>query len=61
MYPDEIRKAASMHAVGDAVKAAYQRTDLLDKRRHLMNDWAKFIDKPSSSTTAKVTPIRRSS
>jgi len=60
-YSDEIRKAASMHAVGDAVKAAYQRTDLLEKRRRLMIDWAKFIDKPSSSTTAKVTPIRRSS
>jgi len=27
-YPDEIRKAASGHAVGDAVKDAYQRTDL---------------------------------
>jgi integrase len=60
-YSDEIRKAASMHAVGDAVKAAYQRTDLLEKRRRLMIDWAKFIDKPSSSTIAKVTPIRRSS
>jgi len=61
LYPDEIRKAASMHAVGDAVKAAYQRTDLLEKRRNLMNDWAKFIDKPSAQTTAKVTPIRRKS
>jgi hypothetical protein len=60
-YPDEIRKAASMHAVGDAVKAAYQRTDLLEKRQLLMNDWAKFIDKPSAQTTAKVTPIRRKS
>ncbi len=60
-YPDEIRKAASMHAVGDPVKAAYQRTDLLEKRRRLMIDWAKFIDKPSVSMTAKVTPIRRKS
>lgn len=60
-YPDEIRKAASMHAVGDQVKSAYQRTDLLEKRRRLMIDWAKFIDKPSVSMTAKVTPIRRKS
>lgn len=44
-YPDEIRKAASGHAVGDAVKTAYQRTDLLEKRRCLMNDWADFIGK----------------
>jgi len=42
-YPDEIRKAASGHAVGDAVKSAYQRTDLLEKRRHLMEDWSKFL------------------
>jgi integrase len=42
-YPDEIRKAASGHTVGDAVQKAYQRTDLLEKRRELMNDWAKFV------------------
>ncbi len=57
-YPDEIRKAASGHAIGDAVKEAYQRTDLLEKRRNLMADWAKFLGKPSSVTKATVTPIR---
>ena len=57
-YPDEIRKAASGHAVGDQVKESYQRTDLLDKRRNLMNDWAKFLDKPSVMTKATVTAIR---
>jgi integrase len=46
-YPDEIRKAASGHAVGDAVKEAYQRTDLLEKRRHLMLEWTNFLNKPS--------------
>jgi integrase len=46
-YPDEIRKAASGHVVGDAVKEAYQRTDLLDKRRNLMDEWANFLSKPS--------------
>ena len=43
-YPDELRKIASMHTVSDAVKAAYERTDLLDKRRDLMNEWADFLD-----------------
>lgn len=42
-FPDEIRKVASGHAVGDAVKEAYQRTDLLEKRRELMCLWAKFL------------------
>ena len=58
-YADEIRKAASGHSVGDAVKESYQRTDLLEKRRHLMDDWATFLDRPSVVRTAKVTPFRK--
>ncbi len=52
-YPEEIRKAASGHVVGDAVKAAYQRTDLLEKRRQLMAAWANFVDQAHSSPTGK--------
>ena len=58
-YPDEIRKVASGHSVGDSVKEAYQRTDLLEKRRRLMLDWANFLDKRSTSQLPKVTPIRK--
>lgn len=58
-YPDEIRKAASGHTVGDAVKEAYQRTDLLDKRRNLMNEWARYLDQLSGKKTKNVTTIRR--
>ncbi len=57
-YADEIRKAASGHAVGDAVKASYQRTDLLEKRRRLMADWANFLDQPSRQTIKRATPSR---
>ena len=58
-YPDEIRKVASGHAVGDAVKEAYQRTDLLDKRRYLMLEWSKFLDQLNHQKSSKVTPIRK--
>jgi integrase len=58
-YPDEIRKAASGHTVGDAVKEAYQRTDLLEKRRNLMNAWAKFLSLPNVQGMSKVTKLRR--
>jgi integrase len=58
-FPDEIRKAASGHTVGDAVQKAYQRTDLLEKRRQLMIQWANFLDKPSVKKSAKVTSIRK--
>jgi integrase len=58
-YPDEIRKAASGHIVGYAVQQAYQRTDLLEKRRNLMREWADFIDQPwSERKGATVAPIR---
>ena len=58
-YPDEIRKAASGHTVGDSVKEAYQRTDLLDKRRNLMNEWAVFLDQTTVAHNTKITPIRK--
>jgi len=57
-YRDEVRMGASMHTVSDAVKAAYQRTDLLEKRRRLMQDWANFLDQASAQRTEIVTPIR---
>lgn len=56
-YPDEIRKAASGHRVGDSVQQAYQRTDFLEKRRKLMNEWANFLDKPSVKKSENVTNV----
>jgi integrase len=58
-YPDEMRKIASGHTVTDAVKKAYERTDLLDKRRNLMNEWGQFLDQPSIKLPSKVSPLRR--
>jgi integrase len=42
--PAEVAEMALAHAVGDATEAAYRRGDLFDKRRELMELWAKFID-----------------
>jgi integrase len=41
-YPFEVREMALAHAIGDGTVAAYQRSDLFEKRRNLMADWAKF-------------------
>jgi len=60
-YPDEIRKAASGHTVGDSVQQAYQRTDLLEKRRRMMDDWAKFLDQASGKPSVNVTQLKRKS
>ena len=42
-FPEEVRRVATMHRVGDAVQQAYQRSDLLEKRRQLMAEWANFL------------------
>ena len=57
-YPWEVREAALAHAKGDKVEAAYQRGDLFDKRRQLMNEWARFCELPSRAA-AKVIPMRQ--
>jgi integrase len=41
-YPPELGEMAISHTVGDATERSYQRSDLVEKRRSLMNDWAKF-------------------
>jgi integrase len=40
-YPAEVAEMALAHTVGNKVEAAYRRGDLLDKRRAIMDDWAK--------------------
>ncbi len=56
-YPREVAEMALAHSIGSAVEAAYRRGDLMTKRRRMMNDWAKYCDKPAKPAT--VTSIRR--
>jgi integrase len=41
--PREIAEAALAHAVGDAVERSYARSDALERRRALMQEWADYI------------------
>jgi integrase len=45
-YPRELAEAALAHALKDKTEAAYQRGDLLEKRRRLMRDWSRFCAAP---------------
>jgi integrase len=45
-YPRELAEAALAHALHDKVEAAYQRGDLLERRRRLMMEWATFLARP---------------
>ncbi|WP_095203209.1 tyrosine-type recombinase/integrase [Mesorhizobium carmichaelinearum] len=49
-FPREIAEAALAHVVKDKTEAAYQRGDLLEKRRRLMTAWAQYCaEKPAKS------------
>ncbi|MEW9617437.1 integrase arm-type DNA-binding domain-containing protein [Shinella sp. S4-D37] len=41
-HPRDVAEAALAHIVGNAVEQAYRRSDALEKRRALMEDWAAF-------------------
>ena len=48
-FPREVAEAALAHLVGDAVERAYGRSDLLERRRRLMDDWAVFCEAPAGN------------
>ena len=56
-FPREAAELALAHSVGDSVERAYQRGDLLEKRRNLMEAWAAYCGREPN--TAEVIPIMR--
>ena len=42
-HPREVIEAALAHVVRNRVEAAYARSDLFERRRVLMNDWARYL------------------
>ena len=41
--PREVCELALAHVNSDRVEAAYRRSDLFDRRRVLMDDWAEYV------------------
>lgn len=54
-HEDKICEKALAHVVGDETQRAYQRGDLLEKRRWLMQDWCNFCEKTTGGDN--VVPI----
>ena len=52
--PREIAEAALAHTDGTKTERAYRRTDYLDQRRGLMEQWARFV----TGRSAGVVPLR---
>jgi integrase len=56
-YPNHVVELALAHAISNGVEAAYRRGDLFEKRRQLMDDWARYC--ATERTANGVTPIRK--
>jgi integrase len=56
-FADEVSEAALAHVEKDKTKAAYARSDLLNKRRKLMEAWATYCN-TAPGKGEKVVPIR---
>ena len=58
-FENYVSEAALAHASGDKIEAAYARSAVLDKRRRLMEAWAKFCATDAAAQTGnKVVALR---
>lgn len=58
-YPGEMSEMALAHVVPDKTLRAYMRSDMLEKRRRMMADWARFCS--TVKVAGEVVPIRAQS
>jgi integrase len=58
--PRDIAERCLAHVQKDKVEAAYQRSDMLEPRSRVMEQWAKFVDTaPSAGTVSSLVGKRR--
>jgi integrase len=50
-FPRDMAEMALAHTVGNAVEAAYRRGDMLERRRIMMDAWAKHCDVNAAADT----------
>jgi hypothetical protein len=50
--PPDLAEAALAHVNGDKTMTAYQRSDLFERRRALMAEWAAFVAGPAIKLAA---------
>jgi integrase len=58
-YPNFVVEMALAHVIADKTESAYRRGELLEKRRRLMGDWARYCDRSSSTKAGNIVPLRR--
>jgi integrase len=58
-FPHDVCEMALAHTIKNKTEAAYKRTDLFEKRRKLMDQWARFLDKPIPAEGGKVVDLQK--
>jgi len=58
-FPAAVAEMALAHAESDKTVAAYNRSDLFERRRRLMQQWATFCSAPAEQKQGTVTPLRK--
>jgi integrase len=53
-YPRELIEVALAHAQTDALERAYQRGEMIEKRRRLMDDWARHCAAPAAGSVVSL-------
>ena len=57
-YPEHVIEAALAHTISDAVKKAYKRTTMVDRRGKLMQAWSDYCLTPAQQSSATVVSLR---
>ena len=55
----EVAEAALAHVVKNKVEAAYARSDLLDRRREVVEAWADYLASERRDPEARTDPLKR--
>ena len=55
-YRHEVIEQALAHAIKSSVEKAYRRSDLFERRRHLMADWERYCN--GGEASAEVIQLR---
>jgi integrase len=58
-FPAAVAELALAHSPKDATVAAYNRSDLFERRRRLMQQWATYCTTPPQEKRGSVTALRR--
>jgi integrase len=57
-FDNYVVEAALAHVTGDKVEAAYARSDVIEKRRRLMQQWATFCASAPTRQDGNITTLR---